>query len=503
MNSILKKQEIFANTVSFYSTLISCIAVGFSFYFLENQVIVSTLFLICSVLTLTARLLGKAISSLSNLSKYINLIIFSFVPPAVFYTLQVTGRFGMPAIGFSFVYIFIACLYYQSRIVYLYSGVTILLYTGAIIIFTDQFFGGKELTIVTWITFALSFIICTYISTMLSSRSKKMILDVERKKNESESLSDLLNQSITNITDSSDEVYHVAKNLSEGITEVNKAAEHTMESIIRIAESTTLQYDLTTEAYNIILGISNELMNIAERILDVSVYAKDCSKLTNEGNNIITSAIKQIKVIDTNSSILTNAINILADKSSEIGQITAMISSIAEQTNLLSLNASIEAARAGEAGKGFSVVASEIRSLAEQSKNAIVKIDNLISEVQNEINNTITITNESNHSVNEGIGIITSAGEIFGKILSSVNEITRYSDSASENVQDIYKTSQNVVSSISKTNKASEEISKASQSVAAASEEVNASLEEINAIADKLFNMSSNLKKSIDATSSH
>jgi methyl-accepting chemotaxis protein len=223
--------------------------------------------------------------------------------------------------------------------------------------------------------------------------------------------------------------------------------------------------------------------------------------MTSEGNQVITSAIDQIELINANSTKLTNAINTLGEKSAQIGQITAMISSIAEQTNLLSLNASIEAARAGEAGKGFSVVASEIRALAEQSKNAIVEINQVISQVQSEVENTFSITNESNSSVNEGIDIIRSAGEIFGKILAAVGEISSYSDSASENVQDIYNNSQSVVSSISKTKETSEAISRSSQEVATASEEQSATLEEINSVAENLYNMSYTLKNSVQMSS--
>ena len=65
--------------------------------------------------------------------------------------------------------------------------------------------------------------------------------------------------------------------------------------------------------------------------------------------------------------------------------IVDMISSIAEQTNLLSLNASIEAARAGESGRGFSVVAMEIRKLAEQSAGAVDKILEIITNIQTRI----------------------------------------------------------------------------------------------------------------------
>lgn len=499
-HSILTRQHKFANSVSFYSALFSSIGVGLCFI-LTKKYLVSIIFVICILIAIIARFLEAKFDLFSKISKYVYLSIFAFAPIAVYYMLEVLGAFGVPSIAFSFLCLFIVNLYYTPKLVLSYSGTTIILYICAILIFPNDFFEGHGKDIVSWMAFGVSFTISAYVSTLLSKRLRKMIAEIEDKSKQSESLSGILKQSIDDMTDSSKTISDIAKNLSSGITDVNKVAEHTMQSIINIAERTSLQFNLTTESYDVISDISNNLMDITDRISTVSSNAQNCSYMTSNGNNIILSAIKQIELISSNSLKLTNAINLLDKKSSEIGQITAMINSIAEKTNLLSLNASIEAARAGEAGKGFSVVASEIRNLAEQSKSSIVKINSLIDEVQGEIKNTISITNESNVSVNEGIGVITSAGEIFGKILSSVNEISSYSNTVSENVKSIYNNSQNVVLSISKTKEASEEISKASQEVAATSEQENATLQEISSIAETLYNMSSKLNNLIQLSS--
>jgi methyl-accepting chemotaxis protein len=500
-NSVLKKQEKFANTISFYSTLACCICVGLCFSILIKNNLINALFLICIIITAAARVLEKKIDWFANVSKIIYMIIFSIAPPAVFYMLESAGSFGLPSIAFSFAYIFVANMYYNHRIVWLYSGTTILIYNIAIFAFPNEFFTGPGKNLISWISFGIAFIVSVFVSTILSRRSRKMVLDIDNKKNESEKLTELLNQSISDASIRSENLYRVAKNLSDVINEFNKASDQTMASIISIAEGSSMQHELTAKSFDVVSDISNKLMSVAESISNVSAYARDCSGMTSEGNLIISSAIEQIELIDTNATRLTNAMKLLAEKSAEIGQITAMISTIAQQTNLLSLNASIEAARAGEAGKGFSVVASEIRSLADQSRNATVKINNLINQVQIEIENTAAITNESNHSVNEGIGIIKSAGEIFGKIYTSVNEISSYSNTVSENVQDLYNNSQNVVLSISEIKQASKEISKSSADVAAVSKQQNATLEEINSIAGKLYHMSTELKNSIKLSS--
>ncbi len=121
-------------------------------------------------------------------------------------------------------------------------------------------------------------------------------------------------------------------------------------------------------------------------------------------------------------SYATDSIQKLGKRSEEIGGIITVISDIAEQTNLLALNAAIEAARAGEQGKGFAVVASEVRKLAEQSKQASGQITGLINDIQAETSVTVRTMESNLLAVNEQVMIINKGGEALEEIVDKVIE---------------------------------------------------------------------------------
>ncbi|PUE02062.1 MAG: hypothetical protein C3L25_02080 [Candidatus Sedimenticola endophacoides] len=120
----------------------------------------------------------------------------------------------------------------------------------------------------------------------------------------------------------------------------------------------------------------------------------------------------------------------LSEQTGQIENITAAVTSIASQTNLLALNAAVEAARAGEQGKGFSVVAQEIRKLADQSKKSAERINALVADVQKVTNTTVMVTEEGTRTLEDASSTVEEAGQVFEGLVVSVGEIA-------ENLQQI------------------------------------------------------------------
>ena len=126
------------------------------------------------------------------------------------------------------------------------------------------------------------------------------------------------------------------------------------------------------------LAAIHSMNDITVRLLDDSIQS---SNLADEGKNKINHLTTEMNSLQNVISNLSENFKTLTEKIEETNQFANDIQQITEQTNLLALNASIEAARAGDAGKGFSVVAQEIRNLADLTNNLTVKISENLTDV--------------------------------------------------------------------------------------------------------------------------
>ena len=204
-------------------------------------------------------------------------------------------------------------------------------------------------------------------------------------------------------------------NLSVVVGQVVENANNLAASAQQISASTNEIATGTNQQSQSAVSVSETMREMAEAIQTVarnSELAATSSEVTvdmaTRGEQVISDTVSGMKEI-------SDKINELAGKSSEIGEIIEVIDEIAEQTNLLALNAAIEAARAGEAGKGFAVVAEEVRKLAERSGKATKEITELIKQIQQ---NTIA----SVESVKAGNEQVAHAGQTFGEIIAVVKE---------------------------------------------------------------------------------
>jgi len=135
---------------------------------------------------------------------------------------------------------------------------------------------------------------------------------------------------------------------------------------------------------------------------------KSTAQLAEKGGDVVKSAIVAMREIN--------------ESSNRIAEIIGVIDEIAFQTNLLALNASVEAARAGEQGRGFSVVATEVRKLAQRSASAAAQSSEMIQNSVQKVHAGTTFVNETGTALMEIVGYIIKVGDLVGHITESSNE---------------------------------------------------------------------------------
>jgi PAS domain S-box-containing protein len=164
----------------------------------------------------------------------------------------------------------------------------------------------------------------------------------------------------------------------------------------------------TVSTVDEVLQTSGQAAERAKAVADVSQRSVEN---TAKGKKAVEETIDVMNAVKNQAESVADSILALADQAHAIGEIIAAVNDIADQTNLLALNAAIEAARAGEHGRGFSVVATEVRTLADQSKKATSQVRQILGEIQKATNGAVMATEESSKGVNNAAASIARAGD--------------------------------------------------------------------------------------------
>ncbi len=219
-----------------------------------------------------------------------------------------------------------------------------------------------------------------------------------------------------------------------------------------------------------------QVASSSRKTSEASSKAQQFSNETNESAKLGSKSAKEVNeimdIINNSTRESSEKIKLLEELSHNVGEIIETINSISEQTNLLALNAAIEAASAGEQGRGFTVVAEEVRKLAEESKIATKQVASLINNIENEIKESVGAMEKNVMEVEKGSVAIQRA-------VQSFEAIPKLVDSVSKSLED--------VSSIAEGNAIG------TQQVADATHEVTASMEQIANVAVELTNGAENL----------
>lgn len=242
--------------------------------------------------------------------------------------------------------------------------------------------------------------------------------------------------------------------------------------------------------------LSEDINKIDENILKVSKVVEESKVTIVDSIKAVGDLNEKAKKTDSFSQEIVHEINTLNENMKEIKEITDIIMAVSEQTNLLSLNAAIEAARAGEAGRGFSVVADEVRRLADQSKEASIKIVSILEEIKEKTEATTKEANDATYIIKEQMDAVEATTDTFKNMQTSMDEVNLKIQSMNDYVSSIKTIKENTMDIMEQISGISKQTVSITESV---SEATNNQIEDVNELG-QLINTLTDMSKELSSS---
>lgn len=307
-------------------------------------------------------------------------------------------------------------------------------------------------------------------------------------------MTDSLAGLVKQVSESSTDVATSAYQLLNITEQSSNASGQIALSISEVAGGTEKQAGAVNETVAAMEQMNVNIQMVAEAGQRVTTLTSKTTTTTENGQRALTQAIAHMGNISRDTQVVKETITLLAEGSEEIADIARIIAGITDQTNLLALNAAIESARAGEHGRGFSVVAEEVRKLAEKAKAATGQITALVVLNQDNICRVISAMDLEEVHVNDGIKVLNTAGLGLSDILHMVIEVSVQVGAIASSIQQMASGSQQIVSGIQHIGAVSQVTADQATTVSAAIEEFTSSIDQINLSCQSLSDLAQDLQ---------
>ncbi len=270
---------------------------------------------------------------------------------------------------------------------------------------------------------------------------------------------------ISKITFSANLVDSTSKTMYDFSKRTKEIAEQISYAIEELAKGAGDQAESVQSGTKMVADMSQSIDSISKNVDDSVNMIEKAYATVDQGLNVVSNHITLTEENKATTLVVEESIGLLSKKSQEIGKIVEVISNIASQTNLLALNAAIEAARAGEHGKGFSVVAEEIRKLAEQSSVSSRDIIVLLNDIQNatiqsvnKVKSVKDVVEKQETAVNDTNIYLEKIKSTFDEVILQIHQVSSYSKDLNEASAKVLDVITNIASIIEESAASTEEV---------------------------------------------
>ncbi|MEK0312888.1 methyl-accepting chemotaxis protein [Cohnella sp. 56] len=315
-----------------------------------------------------------------------------------------------------------------------------------------------------------------------------------RKRDEIGQVSDSFNRMMVRITElvrqtnqSALEVLETASSLTVASTKTATAAKEIAVATEEIATGAT-NLAVESERGSEMTGqIGDKVLSVIDSNAEMGKSAYEVEEAGRKGTQYMAGLIEKTGHTEELTRSMVDKVDKLKESTGSITKILDLLGNVTKQTNILSLNATIEAARAGNAGKGFMVVADEIRKLADQSRQSIGVVGEIVDRIGHEIDETVSVLSDAYPMFKEQIEAVRDANVIFENVQSHMGDFNDRLQAATASVSQLEQAQETLTMTMTN-------VSAVAQQASATSEEVASLSNEQLGISDGLVQLSNRLE---------
>jgi methyl-accepting chemotaxis protein len=215
----------------------------------------------------------------------------------------------------------------------------------------------------------------------------------------------------------------IGKQMTKQAQAIAQSATEIAATMEQQERSATYQATATTETTRTLDQLSLSSQQAADETVTSSACADRALILTNQGATAVERTLATMATLEQKVMAIATEIGCLNQQTHQIAEIAELVGQLATQTNMLALNAAIEAVRAGDQGRGFTVIATEIRKLADRSKESADKIHILLQEIETTLRSTIKVTQEGTTTVNASSLVTQQTAAAFQGVREAIHEV--------------------------------------------------------------------------------